>query len=384
MAAKDYYGILGVGRDASPEEIKKAYRRLARKHHPDANKDDPDAREKFKEISEAYRVLSDPDKRAQYDRFGRTAGAAGQGGFGPGASGGFGGFSSAFDDLFDAFFGGARTGQRPGPRREAGADLATRMTIEFSEAAFGAEKNLRIPRNESCPTCGGSGAEPGTSPRTCPECNGAGQVRTGRQTPFGSFFNIGPCPRCHGQGQIIDKLCPECRGRRQVKKERTLTVKIPPGVDEGTRIRLAGEGEPGRHGGPPGDLYVVVHVKPDPDFSRDGNDVISEVSVGFTQAALGTTRKIRTLDGPEEIRIPAGIQPGQEVVLEGKGIPYRRGYGRGDHRIRVRVSIPRKLSSREKELLRELAEVRKERVEPGSKGLLGKVKDAFNLGGGAR
>lgn len=384
MAAKDYYGILGVGRDASPEEIKKAYRRLARKHHPDANKDDPDAREKFKEISEAYRVLSDPDKRAQYDRFGRTAGAAGQGGFGPGASGGFGGFSSAFDDLFDAFFGGARTGQRPGPRREAGADLATRMTIEFSEAAFGAEKNLRIPRNESCPTCGGSGAEPGTSPRTCPECNGAGQVRTGRQTPFGSFFNIGPCPRCHGQGQIIDKLCPECRGRRQVKKERTLTVKIPPGVDEGTRIRLAGEGEPGRHGGPPGDLYVVVHVKPDPDFSRDGSDVISEVSVGFTQAALGTTRKIRTLDGPEEVRIPAGIQPGQEVVLEGKGIPYRRGYGRGDHRIRVKVSIPRKLSSREKELLRELAEVRKERVEPGSKGLLGKVKDAFNLGGGAR
>ena len=384
MAAKDYYGILGVGRDASPEEIKKAYRRLARKHHPDANKDDPDAREKFKEISEAYRVLSDPDKRAQYDRFGRTAGAAGQGGFGPGASGGFGGFSSAFDDLFDAFFGGARTGQRPGPRREAGADLATRMTIEFSEAAFGAEKKLRIPRNESCPTCGGSGAEPGTSPRTCPECNGAGQVRTGRQTPFGSFFNIGPCPRCHGQGQIIDKLCPECRGRRQVKKERTLTVKIPPGVDEGTRIRLAGEGEPGRHGGPPGDLYVVVHVKPDPDFSRDGSDVISEVSVGFTQAALGTTRKIRTLDGPEEVRIPAGIQPGQEVVLEGKGIPYRRGYGRGDHRIRVKVSIPRKLSSREKELLRELAEVRKERVEPGSKGLLGKVKDAFNLGGGAR
>ncbi len=384
MAAKDYYGILGVGRDASPEEIKKAYRRLARKHHPDANKDDPDAREKFKEISEAYRVLSDPDKRAQYDRFGRTAGAAGQGGFGPGASGGFGGFSSAFDDLFDAFFGGARTGQRPGPRREAGADLATRMTIEFSEAAFGAEKKLRIPRNESCPTCGGSGAEPGTSPRTCPECNGAGQVRTGRQTPFGSFFNIGPCPRCHGQGQIIDKLCPECRGRRQVKKERTLTVKIPPGVDEGTRIRLAGEGEPGRHGGPPGDLYVVVHVKPDPDFSRDGSDVISEVSVGFTQAALGTTRKIRTLDGPEEVRIPAGIQPGQEGVLEGKGIPYRRGYGRGDHRIRVKVSIPRKLSSREKELLRELAEVRKERVEPGSKGLLGKVKDAFNLGGGAR
>lgn len=381
MAAKDYYGILGVGRDASPEEIKKAYRRLARKHHPDANKDDPDAREKFKEISEAYRVLSDPDKRAQYDRFGRTAGAAGQGGFGPGD---FGGFSSAFDDLFDAFFGGARTGHRPGPRREAGADLAARMTIEFSEAAFGAEKKLRVPRNESCPTCGGSGAEPGTSPRTCPECNGAGQVRTGRQTPFGSFFNIGPCPRCHGQGQIIEKLCPECRGRRQVKKERTLTVKIPPGVDEGTRIRLAGEGEPGRHGGPPGDLYVVVHVKPDPDFSRDGNDVISEVSVGFTQAALGTTRKIRTLDGPEEIRIPAGIQPGQEVVLEGKGIPYRRGYGRGDHRIRVRVSIPRKLSSREKELLRELAEVRKEKVEPGSKGLLGKVKDAFNLGGGAR
>lgn len=381
MASRDYYEILGVDRDASQEEIKKAYRRLARKHHPDANKDDPGARERFKEIGEAYRVLSDPDKRAHYDRFGQAAGA-GQG-FGPGDFGGGTGFSSAFDDLFDAFFGGARGTRRGGPRPEPGADLVAHMTIDFREAAFGTEKKMRVPRQEACPTCGGSGAEPGSSPRTCPECRGSGQVQTGRQTPFGSFFNVGPCQRCQGQGQIIDKLCPECRGRGRVKKERTLTIKIPPGVEEGTRIRLAGEGETGRRGGRPGDFYVVLTVKPDPQLSRQGNDILSTASIGFTQAALGTTIKVRTLDGTEEVRIPPGIQPGQEVVLDGKGIPFRRGYGRGDHRIRISVSVPQKLSSRERELIRELAELRNEEVEPGSRGLLGKVKDAFNLGGGS-
>lgn len=377
MPGKDYYSILGVEQGASQDEIKRAYRRLARKHHPDANKDDPGAADKFKEISEAYRVLSDPEKRARYDQFGD---AAGPGGFDFGGQAGFGDFSSAFDDLFDAFFGGGfRRGRTRGPRPQAGADLRTDLSISFHEAAFGVEKEIEVPREETCPTCGGDGAEPGTSPRTCPDCQGTGEIRTGRPTPFGSFYSVSPCGRCAGTGRIIENLCPECRGRGRVRRSRRISVRIPAGVEDGTSIRLAGQGEPGQHGGPTGDLYVVLRVKPHPGLTRRGSDVVSTVRISYVQAALGTTIEVETLDGTEEVTVPPGTQPGGELVLKNRGIPHLRGYGRGDHRIQVEVSVPARLSARERELLQELAKVRGETVGKGEKGFLGKVKDAFNL-----
>ncbi len=373
MASKDYYGVLGVDQGASAADIKKAYRRLARKHHPDANKDDPGAADKFKEIGEAYRILSDPEKRARYDRFGE----AGVGGFDPG--GGTGDFTTAFDDLFDAFFGGSRRGRASGPRPEAGNDLRLDLVLSFKEAAFGVEKEVSIRRQETCPTCDGSGAEPGTSAETCAQCNGSGEIRTGRPTPFGSFVSVSPCGRCNGTGQVIEKLCPECRGRGRTPRDRKITITVPPGVEDGNRLRLPGEGEPGVHGGPMGHLYVFLRVKPHPRLRRQGQDVLSSARVSYVEAALGTTLEVETLDGPQEVNIPAGVQPGQEVVLREHGIPVRRGYGRGDHRVKIQVSIPTKMSARERELLAELASIRGEDAGKTGRGLLGKVKDAFNL-----
>ncbi len=379
---KDYYEILGVSRDATQEEIKKAYRRLARESHPDANPDDPGAEARFKEVSEAYRVLSDPQKRRQYDQFGRTGSTAGGGspGFDPGDFG-FGGFGD-FEDIFDAFFGGGRRRRgSAGPVR--GPDMEIRITLDFKEAAFGVEREVEIEREEPCPTCGGTGAKPGTSPRTCPQCQGTGQVRTTQNTPFGQFVRSGPCPACNGQGQIIDELCPECRGKGRVNRRRKIKVKVPAGVKSGMRLRMAGEGGPGERGGPPGDLYVLVDVRKHPEFRRDGNDVHSELEITMVEAALGASRKVKTLDGMQKVTIPAGTQDGTKIPIKEKGIPFLRGYGRGDHMVTVRVRIPKKLTDEQKRMLLEFAESRGEKVEPPEEGFFDRVKRAFGRGAGS-
>jgi len=376
---KDYYEILGVSPDASQEEIKKAYRRLARESHPDANPDDPNAEARFKEISEAYRVLRDPESRRQYDQFGKAGSTAGAGGFDPndfGFGGGFGGF----EDIFDAFFGGGARRRQAGPMR--GPDLEVRLRVEFTEAAFGAERHVEIDREEPCPTCEGTGAKPGTQPRTCAQCSGTGQVRTTQRTPLGQFMSTGPCPTCNGSGQIIDELCPECRGRTRVKRRRKIKVKVPAGVESGMRLRVAGEGGPGERGGPPGDLYVRVDVRPHRAFERRGNDVYSTLKISIAEAALGTKRSVDTLDGQQEVKVAAGTQHGATVRLRDKGIPFLRGYGRGDHVVQVEVEIPRDLTDEQKRLLLDFAESRGETIDPPEEGFFERMKRAFGRGVG--
>lgn len=382
MSKRDYYEVLGVPRDASQEEIKKAYRRLARKYHPDANPDDPSAVEKMKEINEAYEVLGNPEKRAKYDQFGHMGEQAqGFGGFGN-FGGDFGGFD-AFGSIFDMFFGqGASQASRPaGPER--GADLRYDLEIDLEDAAFGAEKELRLNRLDTCDTCGGTGARPGTAPKTCPSCHGTGQVRHTQQTPFGTFTRISTCPRCRGEGTVIEDPCPTCHGEGKVRKLRTISLKVPAGVDSGSRLRVAGEGEAGTRGGPPGDLYVYVHVRPHKLFKRVGNDIHIEIPIGFAQAALGSEVEVPVLGGKTtKLKIPAGTQTGTAFVLNGKGIPNLKGYGRGDQIVTVKVVTPTRLSEKQKELLRQFAETEGEYVlDHGEDGGLGsqfqKVKDAF-------
>ncbi len=359
MATKrDYYEVLGVGRDASAEDIKRAYRKLARQYHPDVNKDDPQAEEKFKEINEAYRVLSDPKTREQYDRFGHDAfGGANGAGPGPGGFGPFGPFGEGgfdpFGDLFDLFgvFTGGRRQRSRGPVR--GQDMQAELEVEFHEAAFGAEKTVSIPRVELCGHCSGTGAEPGTPIQTCPDCQGTGEVRHVRRTAFGQFVNVTVCSRCGGEGRWAATPCRECRGQGHVQRQRRISVKVPAGVDNGTRIRLSGEGHAGQRGGPPGDLYLYVRVRPHPVFVRDGADVLCEVPISFVQAALGAEIEVPTLEGTHKLTIRPGTQPGAEFRLPGKGIPRVGGYGRGDEIVRIKVEIPRRLTERQKELLRE-------------------------------
>lgn len=375
MAVKrDYYEVLGVSRDASPEEIKKAYRKLARQYHPDANPGDKTAEERFKEIAEAYEVLSDPEKRANYDRFGH-AGVNGQGfgGFGEGF-GGFGTDFGGFGDLFDIFFGGA-TRARRGPQK--GADVRVDLEISFKEAAFGVEKDIRVMRVEECDHCGGTGAAPGSAPKKCPVCQGTGQVQFSQSTPFGRIMQTHTCDRCRGTGRIIEKPCGACNGSGLVRRPRTIHVKIPAGVDTGTRLRVPGEGEAGLRGGPRGDLYVYISVRPHRFFRREGNDVICEVPISFAQAALGDEIEVPTLDGTAKIRVPEGTQHGTEFRLRGKGIPDLNGYGRGDQFVRVKVVTPTRLSERQKQLLREFAATFGENPSGEAKGFFEKVKDAF-------
>jgi len=376
LAKRDYYEVLGVSRNASQDDIKKAYRRLARKYHPDANKDDPDAALKFKEISEAYHVLSDPQKRTQYDQFGH-AGPEGTG-FGFEGFEGFRDFAEGFggfNDIFDAFFGGGRRRPR---RARRGVDLRYDMELDFKEAAFGVEREIRVPREEVCPTCGGTGARPGTGPSRCPACGGTGEERFEQSTPFGRIINVRTCSRCGGAGSIVETPCEKCGGRGRVRRTRRVKVKVPAGVDDGARLRLAGEGEPGDRGARPGDLYVVIRVRPHPLFERDGADIYSTAEIGVAQAALGTTLTIDTLDGKAELKVPPGTQGGSRFRLRGKGIPVLNGYGRGDHYVRVDVKVPTKLSERERELLAELASIRGEHVN-GGKGFFEKMKDAFGV-----
>ncbi len=372
-AKKDYYEVLGVSRDAEQDEIKKAYRKLARKYHPDRNPDDPGAADKFKEITEAYKVLSDPHKRAQYDRHGH-AGMEGA------DFGDFGDFSqdfSGFEDIFDMFFGGreARTSRRP--RR--GADLQYRMTLKFEEAAFGGEKEIKIPRIENCPDCQGSGSQAGSHPETCPQCGGQGEMRFRHQTAFGSFVQTRPCDRCRGQGQVVTDPCKTCQGQGQVRRQRNLKVNIPPGVDTGHKLRMAGEGEAGPNNGPPGDLYIVIEVEEHPIFKREGSNLYCEVPISVVQAALGDEIKVPTLEGKVSLKIPPGTQPDRRFRLKNKGLQDVQGYGRGDLFIKARVVIPEKLNRKQKELLEEFARISGEELNPEQKSFLEKVRDAFGV-----
>ena len=375
MAKRDYYEVLGVPKNASEADIKKAFRTLARKYHPDANQDDPNAGEKFKEINEAHQVLSDADKRAKYDQFGHAAEQMGGAGGNPFENADMNGFG----DIFDMFFGGQMGRQRQrGPAR--GADLQYELDLTLEEAAFGAKKEIRIPRTEDCKTCHGTGAKPGTQPVTCSKCRGTGQVQVAQNTIFGRFVNVTTCDRCGGEGKIIENPCPTCRGRAKVQQMHTVEVNIPGGVDSGSRLRMGGYGETGEKGGPSGDLYIVMRVKPDSRFRRQDDDLISDVTVSMVQAALGTEVEVPTLDGPELVKVPEGTQHGDTIRLKGKGVKHLRGSGRGDQHVVIAVKVSTKLSPREKELLMELAELRGERAgveRKEDKGFFDKVKDAL-------
>jgi molecular chaperone DnaJ len=353
MAKRDYYEVLGVDRSADKESIKKAFRRLAQRYHPDVNKT-PEAEATFKEINEAYQVLSDDQKRAAYDRFGH-AGVQGAGGMGS-DFGGFSDFSTIFEDLFAGLAGGAAG--RGGGRRQArrGADLRADIRLSFTEAAFGAERELDIPRQETCDRCGGNGAEPPTQPVTCATCNGAGEIQRRQQSPlFGTIVTSSACPTCGGTGEVIPAPCKKCNGQKRVRVTRKLSVKIPAGVDDGTRIRLAGEGEAGTLGGGPGDLYVVVSVEPHEVFVRNEFDIHMELPVNVAQAALGATVKLKTLDGGEEtLEVPPGTQSGKTFRKRGLGIPRLQRSGRGDMLITVRVVTPTDLTPEQKTLLQQL------------------------------
>ncbi len=373
---KDFYDILGINRDASDDDIKKAYRKLAMKFHPDRNPDSKDAEDKFKEAKEAYEILSEPEKRRAYDTYGHAGVnpnlGGGPGGFNSGE--GFGGFSEAFGDIFGEIFGGGRG--RGGQQVYRGADLRYNMEITLEQAARGTETKIRIPSLDECDTCHGTGAKPGTKPKTCQTCNGQGQVRLQQ-----GFFSIQQtCPTCHGNGKVIPEPCQACSGTGRIKNHKTLSVKIPAGVDDGDRIRLSGEGEAGMNGGPPGDLYVVVQLKAHGVFQRDGADLHCEMPVSFTVAALGGEIHIPTLEGEAKIKIPPETQSGQVFRLRGKGIKPVRQTSAGDLMCHVVVETPVRLTDRQKELLRELEEINKhdgDRHNPRAKSFMDKVKDFF-------
>lgn len=380
LASRDYYEVLGVDRNASQDEIKKAYRKLARQYHPDLNPNNKEAEEKFKEINEAYEVLGDPEKRAKYDQFGHAFNQAGAGGgfdFGQGEFRDFRDFDPfGVGSIFDMFFGGDIRGgasARRGP--QPGNDLQYDLEITLEEAAIGVEKTIEVDRLDGCGNCGGTGAAPGTEPSTCPICNGRGQVGETRATPFGSFTSLRTCPRCGGEGKIITSPCGVCKGRGRIQKRHKIKVKVPAGVDSGIKVRIAGAGDAGIRGGPRGDLYVYITVAPHEIFQRSGNDVICEVPIHYWQACLGDEIEVPTLDGTAKLKIPEGTQSGSSFRLKGKGIPSLRGFGRGDQFVKVMVVTPTKLSPREKELLRELAALHGKDTQ--SKGFFHKMRDAW-------
>jgi molecular chaperone DnaJ len=366
---RDYYEVLGVARDASPADIKKAYRRLAMEYHPDRNPGDKQAEERFKEAATAYSVLSDTDKRGRYDRFGHDGLRGGAEGFA-----GVDDIFSAFGDLFGDLFGGAggRDRRSRGPVR--GTDLRMDLRLTFAEAVEGCEKDVTVRRAVRCETCAGSGAKPGTMPQACTTCEGKGQVLHSQ----GFFVIQTTCPKCRGRGQVVADACPACRGRSVVEAEGSLTVTVPPGVDDGQTLRLAGKGEASADGGTPGHLYVVLHVQPDERFAREGDDVLSEVKLSFVKAALGGSIEVPTLDagctGRAEVEVAPGTQPGDYVVRRGQGITRLQARGRGDHVVRFRVEVPTRLSKREEELLRELAAEQGEAVADPKRGIFGRKR----------
>ena len=369
----DLYEILEVSRDASMDEIKRSYRRLARECHPDANPDDPEAEARFKELAAAYEVLSDPEKRGRYDRFGSADGFDLGDPFGSGASG--------LGDLFDAFFsggagpfGGGRRGPA-GPQR--GSDLEVVATIDFNDAVFGTQTDVTVRTATSCEDCGGTGAQPGTSPETCADCGGSGEVRMVRQTVLGQIVTATVCRSCGGAGQTIASPCPSCAGEGRLVGDRTYTVDVPQGVDDGSTLRLTGRGAVGPRGGPPGDLYVHLRVTPHPRFAREGDDLVEHLSIGIAQAALGVRLPLETLDGWEDLVVPKGTQSGQSFRLKGRGVPHLGGRRRGDVIVVVDVETPTKLEEEEAELLRQFAALRGEDVAPADEGFFSKVKSAF-------
>jgi molecular chaperone DnaJ len=364
---RDYYEVLGVARGASIDEIKKSYRKLAVKFHPDKNPGDAEAEEKFKEAAEAYAVLSDDEKRARYDRFGH-AGTSGMGGFDPSQ---FSDFGDILGDLFGFgdIFGG---GRRRANRATRGNDLRYDLTLAFEEAVFGKDVTINVPRVITCETCSGSGAKKGTQPVTCSGCSGSGQLRYSQ----GFFAVTRTCPQCGGAGKVIKDPCATCNGAGRVREEKKISVKIPPGVDDGSRLRVAGEGEGGMNGGPPGDLYVFISVREHPKFTRRDYDIHSEQTVSMTQAALGAEVQTSTIDGDELLRLPAGTQPNQVFRLRGKGVQFLQGSGRGDHYVHVSVRIPTTLDDEQRDLLQRLAALEGEEP-PEQKGVFDKVKDFF-------
>ena len=381
MAEKrDYYEVLGLQKGASDEEIKKAFRKMAMKYHPDRNPDDKEAEEKFKEVNEAYGVLSDPDKKSKYDRFGH-AGVDPSAGFGGGA-GGFGGFGG-FEDIFEMFTGGGGFGgfggqqrRNNGPRK--GADLQKAISITFEEAAFGCKKEIEISKFVKCGTCNGEGTKPGTSKKTCPVCNGSGQVTSVQRTPFGQFQSVTQCGNCGGTGQVNESPCDDCKGTGKVRKSVKIAVNIPAGVDNESVIPIRGEGEPGTNGGPNGDLYIVLSVKPHKMFKRNGSDLYLEIPISFDQAALGADITVPTLEGKVSYKVPAGTQPGTTFRLKGKGVRNVRTDKMGDLYVKVNLEVPTKLNHKQKKAIEEMGKTVTEDCYQKKSGFAEKLKDLFS------
>ena len=380
MAGKrDYYEVLGVDKSADDATIKKAYRNLAKKYHPDLNPDNKEAEKKFKEVNEAYEVLSDSEKKARYDQFGHAGvdpnfGAGGAGGGSP-FGGGFGDFGDIFSDLFGGAFGGSRRSNPNAPRR--GADTAARITISFEEAAKGCQKTIKVTHIENCSACGGSGAKNGTSPKTCPHCHGSGQEVVQQRTPFGVMQTQRPCSHCGGKGKIIDSPCEKCSGKGKVRITREQTVNIPAGIDDMQVLNVRGQGDAGSNGGPNGDLRIEVNVRPHPIFERDGFDVYVEVPVTFVQASLGAEISVPTLDGKVKFKIHEGTQSGDEFKLAGKGIKRINSSGRGNQYVKINVEIPRNLSKEQKELLKQFDKKSDEKNYKQRKSFFDKLKNMF-------
>ncbi len=374
---RDYYEILGVGKSASDDDIKKAYRKAAKESHPDLHPNDKSAEERFKEVNEAYEVLSDENKRARYDQFGHEAPNMGGGGTYGSGFGGFGGAGQGFDSIFDFFFNG-QSGQqqrRNGPER--GADLRYDLTISFEEAAAGCKKEFKFNRNEQCEACSGSGAKPGTQAKTCPTCNGAGQVKVTSQSLFGQIVNMRTCTSCGGSGKIIADKCPKCNGQGRNRVMRTATVNVPAGIDNGQVMTMNGQGEPGLRGGPSGDLYVYITVRPHRLFKRDGFNLHCEIPISFTQAALGGEIDVPTLEGTVKHNIPEGTQNDAVLRLRGQGIQMLRGNGKGDLFIKVRVEVPKRLNDKQKDLLHQFEDSLTGKEYEGRKSFLDRLKEGF-------
>ena len=374
MSKKDYYEVLGLSRNASEDEIKKAYRKLAREYHPDVNPGNNEAEAKFKEVSEAYEILKDTQTRARYDQFGHAG--TQNGGFG--GAGGFGGPGGGFEDIFDMFFGGGFGGQRSrrGPQR--GADLRLDLEITLEEAAFGAEKEIELPKLQTCSECEGTGAAPGTFPSNCKVCQGSGQIKTTQKTVLGHFQTVKACHNCRGTGKVVETPCDGCYGQGRVKTNKKIAITIPAGIDTGARLRVASEGDPGISGGPEGDLYVFISIRPHEVFERNGDDIWCDYSISVVQAILGDEVKVPTLDGDVKFNIPEGTQSGTSFRLKGRGIGRLRGYGRGDQHVRVNVAVPTNLNERQKDLIKQFASTLTSKNDAvKEKGFFERVKDAF-------
>lgn len=380
MSPRDYYDILGVSKDANEAEVKKAYRQMAKKYHPDLNPDNKEAEQNFKEVNEAYEVLGNAEKRARYDRFGH-AGVNGQGSGGfSGDFGGFGDIGDVFGDFFGDIFGGfgGRGQTRRGPQK--GSDLRYNLSITLEEAVFGAEKEISFKKTDNCSVCNGSGATPGTSKKKCGACNGTGSIHTTQNTPFGSFASSKPCPTCRGEGEIIETPCSKCHGTGKERVERKIKIKVPKGVDTNSMIPIRGEGEPGTLGGPNGDLYVVIHVKEHKYFKREGTSIYLDYPIDFIQASLGAELEVPTIEGKVLLKIPEGTQTGTVFRIKDKGVPSLRNSQRGDQYVRVQVEIPKKLTDKQKQLMKQLATEfgHDEKLGGAKKGFFDKMREAFN------